>query len=62
MTIVWHADDLKVSHKNVFEITKLAGYQDNIYPGLQVNCGKVHDYLGMNLDFSKDGNVKVSMI
>ena len=27
---------------------------------LKVNRGKIHDYLGMNLDFSEDGNVKVS--
>ena len=55
-------DDLKVSHKKAIEITKLAMYLDNIYPRLKVNCGKIHDYLGMNLDFSEDGNVKVSMI
>ena len=54
MTIVWHVDDLKVSHSNAFEITKLAGYLDNTYPCLKVNFGKVHDYLGMNLDFSKE--------
>ena len=52
MNVVWHVDDLKVSHKKAFEITKLAGYLDNIYPGLKVNYGKVHHYLGMNLNFS----------
>ena len=61
MTVVWRVDDLKVSHKNAFEITKLAGYLGDIYPGLKVNRGKVHDYLDMNLDFSKDRNVNVSM-
>ena len=62
MTVVWHVDDLKVSHKKAIEITKLAMYLDDIYPGLKVNHGKIHDYLGMNLDFSEDVNVKVSMI
>ena len=62
MTVVWHVDDLKVSHKKAIEITKLAMYLDDIYPGLKVNRGKIHDYLGMNLDFSEDGNCKVSMI
>ena len=62
MTIVWHVDDLKVSHKKAIEITKLAVYLNDIYPGLKVNRGKIHDYLGMNLDFSKYGNVNVSMI
>ena len=46
LTVVWHVDDLKVSHKNAFETTKLAGYLDDIYPGLRVNCRNVHDYLG----------------
>ena len=55
-------DDLKVSHKKAIEITKLGMYLDNIYPGLKVNHGKVHDYLGMNLDFSEDRNMKVLMI
>ena len=62
MTVVWHVDDLKVSHKKDIEITKLAMYLNDIYTGLKVNQGKIHDYLGMNLDFSEDGNVKVSMI
>ena len=62
MTVVWHVDDLKVSHAKAIKITKLAMYLDGIYPGLKVNRGKIHDYLGMNLDFSEDGNVKVSMI
>ena len=62
MTVGWHVDDLKVSHKKAIEITKLAMYLNDIYPGLKVNRGKIHDYLGMNLGFSKDGNVKVLMI
>ena len=63
LTVVWYVGDLKVSHKHAFEITKLAGYLDDTYPGLKVNCGKVHDYLGgMNLDFSEDESVKVSMV
>ena len=37
-------------------------YLDDIYPGLMVNHNKIHDYLGINLDFSEDGNMKVSMI
>ena len=36
LTVVWHVDDLKLHHKNAFKITKLAGYLDDIYPGLKV--------------------------
>ena len=31
MTVVWHVDDLKISHKNPEEITKLAKYLSKIY-------------------------------
>ena len=62
MTIVWHVDDLKVSNRKAIEITKLAIYLNDIYPSLKVNRGKIHEYLGMNLDLSEDGNIKVSMI
>ena len=62
MTVVWHVDDLKVSHKSEFEITRFADYLISIYVGLLSSRGKVHDYLGMNLDFSDKGNIKVSMI
>ena len=53
MTVVWHVDDLKVSHKKAIEITKLAMYLDDIYPGLKVHRGKIHDYLGMNPVFQR---------
>ena len=62
MAVVWHVDDQKVSQNNAFEITKLAGYLDNSYRALKVNHRKVHNYRSVNLDFSEDGNVKVSRI
>jgi hypothetical protein len=63
MTITWHVDDLKVSHVNPFQITKFAAYLATIYGnGLVVHRGKIHDYLGMDLNFSTDGIVQVSMI
>ena len=51
-----------MSHRSRFELTKLALPLEDIYDGLTVNCGKVYDYLGMDLNFSEDGSVKVSMI
>jgi hypothetical protein len=63
MIVTWHVDDLKVSHKDSFEITKFAEYLSGIYGDkLTVHRGKIHDYLGMDLDFSKKGEVRVSMI
>ena len=63
MMVAWHVDDLKVSHKDPFEITKFATYLSSIYgPKLTVKRGKAHDYLGMDLDYSQEGSVKVSMV
>ena len=45
--IVRHVDDLKVSYKDSFEFTRLAVYLTDIYVGLKVNPGNVHDYLGI---------------
>jgi len=50
MTVTWHVNDLKVSHKDPFEITKFATYLSSIYgKKLSVKRGKVHDYLGKDL-------------
>ena len=62
MTVFWKVDDLKVSHKNEFEITRFATYLQDIYVGLQASCVKVHEYLGMTLDYSEKGKLKLSMI
>ena len=54
MRVTWNVDNLKVSHKDPYQITKFAGYLSIIYDKkLEVKRGKVHDYLGMNLDYSE---------
>jgi hypothetical protein len=63
MIITWHVNDLKVSHVDPFQITKFAVYLTAIYGnGLVVHQGKIHDYLGMDLNFTTDGIAQVSMI
>ena len=37
--VLWHVDDLKVSHVDSFEITKFSGYLSRIYGGLRVQRG-----------------------
>ena len=32
------------------------------YGTMQVNCGNIHKYLGMKLDFSTVGQVKITML
>jgi hypothetical protein len=63
MTVTWHVDDLKTSHINPFQNTKFAIYLFSIYgEGLVIHSGKVHDNLGMDLNYSIDGIAQISMI
>ena len=51
-TVVWHVDDLKVSHKDkdvVMYFTQELGRRNR--DKLKIKRGKVFGYLGMNLDF-----------
>ena len=63
-TIVWHVDDLKISHvsKDVVEgiIARLNKKFGKESP-LTTNRGRVLEYLGMTLDYSQKGKVKISM-
>jgi hypothetical protein len=67
---VWHVDDLKVSHCKLLVVTKMAKWLQHTYKRLFDNSsgamkvcrGKVHEYLGMNLDYSTKGEIKITMI
>jgi hypothetical protein len=63
MTVCWYVDDLKVSHMEPEEVTKFGNWLSKTY-GVSVatHQGKIHDYLGMIFDFSKEGKVMVNMI
>ena len=63
MTVVFHVDDLKVSHASEFEITRLANYLKDEYGKVKVSRGRKHDFLGMDLDFNAVPDaMQVSMI
>ena len=62
---LFHVDDLKLSHKDSrvngeFEtwIQKNYGQQGRVAQ----HCGKIHEYLGMEIDYLKKGKVKFGMI
>ena len=62
MTIVWHVDDLKISHVDANEVTEVIDWLKGIYgDNMRVSRGKVHDYLGMILDFSHKGECRITM-
>ena len=63
-TIVWHVDDLKISHvkKNVIDgIIKCLNKKFGKESPLTTTSGKVLKYLGLTLDYTKNGKVKISM-
>ena len=51
MTICWHVDDLKVSHKEESAVTALAMKLSKLYGSKTTIChGKVYEYLSMDID------------
>ena len=69
LTIVWHVDDLKVSHKDKNVVTRMESWLRKTYEhlfddgsgGLKCSRGRTHEYLGMTLDYTTTGKVKVTM-
>ena len=69
LTVVWHVDDLKVSHVDAGVVTIMSVWIQKTYECLfddgsgdmKLKQGKIHKYLGMQLDFSVAGQVKITM-
>ena len=62
MTVFWQADDLKVSHVDHKEVTKFMKYLQGIYKELKIPRWKLHDYIGMALNFWTPGDLRVTMV
>ena len=62
LTVVWHLDDMKVSHKSEKEVMNLIGYMKGIYDNnMLVVRGEQHTCVGMDLDYRKTGEVILSI-
>jgi hypothetical protein len=64
-TVLWHVDDLKISHvcKDVnTDIIKRINEEFGKEFPITITRGKVHNYLGMTLDYSKKVKVKIKML
>ena len=64
MTVIWHVDDLQISHKNGDTVDALINKLSEKYTkeaDLTIYRGKVHEYLGMNMDYHKEVKVKIDM-
>ena len=62
---MWHVDDLKISHVDAAvntKVIKIINKEFGKEAPLTVNRGKVHDYLGMTLDSTEEGKVKIKML
>ena len=70
LTIVWHVDDLKISHKEPKTVTRMVTWLRRTYErmfddgsgAMKICRGKLHEYLGMTLDYRVKGQVTFSMI
>ena len=64
MTICWNVDDLKVSQKDKNAVTALTEKLAELYgPKTTVSRGKLHEYLGMDIDWaSVPGTIIASII
>ena len=63
MTMTWYVDDLKISHKDIMEVKKSIEHFCDIYGDrMTVHCGKMNDYLRIDLDFSSPKMLKIGMI
>jgi hypothetical protein len=62
-TVMWHVDDLKISHVRLSVVKDVIGKLKKVFGSeapLTEWIGKVHDYLGMRIDYSAPGKVSIS--
>ena len=56
ITVCWHVDDLLIGHKNHDVVTQFTRWLQQRYETpdkpLKVTRGPIHDYLGMNINFT----------
>eukprot|EP00804_Cyclotella_cryptica_P027764 CCRYP_009202-RA/>CCRYP_009202-RA protein AED:0.72 eAED:0.12 QI:0/-1/0/1/-1/1/1/0/1137 len=64
LTILWHVDDLKISHVETQVVDEIIASLKAKYEKvgtMTVRRGKIHEYLGMTLDFSQPGKFIIGM-
>jgi Reverse transcriptase (RNA-dependent DNA polymerase) len=64
LKVVWNVDDLKVSHKEVEVVDEFLKQLDDEFgkeTPINKSKGRIHNYLGMVLHYTKVGCVKINM-
>ena len=59
ITIIWHVDDLKISHRDGWEIAKIIKWLGKIYGDIKVKRGRKQHYLGMDMNLGEKEIVKI---
>jgi hypothetical protein len=70
MTICFHVDDCKLGHRKKTVMDRMIGYLRQEYESIfedgsgamTASRGKIHKYIGMPLDYSVPGQVKITML
>ena len=70
LTLVWHVDNVKALHYSKQVVTDYIEWLHETYEcifedgsgALKVSHGLMHDYLGMQLNFSIAGKVKLTIV
>ena len=63
-TIIWHVDDLKISHVDPNVVTQIIQELEKRFAEtmpLSISRGKIHEYLGIIFDFTIQGATKITM-
>ena len=70
LTVVWHVDDIKVAHVDLIVVANIEYWLKKTYScvfgdgsgEMRLARRNIHEYLGMTLYFSTDGEVMITMI
>ena len=64
-TILWHVDDLNISYVDPDIVSRVLAYIDVEYGNISkmtITRGKIHKYLGMNIDYSSPVKLIFSVV
>ena len=53
-TITWHADDLKISHRDIKAVEKVILTIEEVYGKMTVTHGNIHEYVGMDFEYLRN--------
>ena len=59
LTIVWYVDDTLLSHKDPKVIDWLLSKLEDEYGSLTITRGRMHTFVGMDIEFLENGKVKI---